>query len=65
MSHLETVKKGGKKEVATIEERADKDAAGSCQVSLSRTFQIYHSTPRSGFLYTSVILLSCLDNTFI
>lgn len=32
MSHLETVKKEKKKEVATTEERADKDAAGSCQV---------------------------------
>lgn len=61
MSHLETVKKEEKKDVATIEERADRDAAGSCQVSLSRTFQVYHSTPKSVFLYTSVspVLREC------
>lgn len=32
MSHLEIVKEKKKIEVATIEERADKEAAGSCQI---------------------------------
>lgn len=51
-------------EVATIEERADKQAAGICQMCLSRTFQVYHIAPKYVFLYTSVILLFCLHHTF-